>query len=517
MNIIKFSYNFREIKRTIEITDGVLDQDIFPQSAKKKFNQSLENIIKLLNQDASYQDLTNGWHIAHRIVQFQKLHAKIKNIRAKLSQFPAHFYLNKKIPKTVLWPLNKRVVELTQYLESMGRLPFDKGSVRDQFYQKVEKRLKIEDPQKTKYAEKEFFHFLGNSLTTRQLDEIDTKSYIGNLEIYSLVSWQKVICEFIEQGDSVEKLIGENLLTILQQATPIALKISYAGKLPQIIKENSFSKNDYFKDFERLCQSQDLLPSLSNDYENDFMNKYTLNDSKGNIPKNVLINEIAWDILESIDQMKQFDVRIFTLGTNDHSVIVQVRCLKAPTLQYNGKYVYTIFNTGTGTKEFHLIKEEGGETIARPLMFFNLGRKSFSYFFIAELVRLSLQESTVDEFYRLHDRVLVDRAGGKKMLDKGSWYQTQKWGTCTYSAVEAWINSYLNAQQRNHLKFIKVKMSIRQQQKIVQILRKEAFGMSWQVVNRKNRTSFKYKRKRLEDSQRLLQLGKEHFNKIKKE
>jgi hypothetical protein len=143
---------------------------------------------------------------------------------------------------------------------------------------------------------------------------------------------------------------------------------------------------------------------------------------------------------------------------------------------------------------------------------------AFSYSFIYELVRLSFQQSTVKEFYQLHDQVLVHQAGGKKDRDNGGWHSIQKYDTCTYSAIEAWIDSYLTEEQIKHLELIKAKMSTRKQKKVVRILEKVVKVAAKRQIVQKGKFNFhsilEKKNKKLNESRLLLQLGQQHLRRI---
>jgi hypothetical protein len=523
MNIVEFDRSVGMIQKTIALTDNTLQYDKdFPNKMRKLFNKSLENTLTLLERDKDYKkSLSKKWHLAHRAVQFAKLHSKMKKIRQKILGLPIPHYFTRKIQQKIIPPLEKRVKEVRQYLGSVERLPFKKGGERYKFLQKVQNRLALASSQDISYAEKEYFHLLGNSLDAEQLKTIDKEPYNGSHKIYSIVSWVSIILEFIRQGDTREVPIGHFLLGMLNKARSIALKISYAKHLPNIknLDDPKLEKH-YLKDFIELAKEKEKPMCLdTGEAQKSFFQKYVLKDD-GSIPLSVLIDEIAWDMKDSIDQMTPGETRVFPLGTYTHCVTVQVVCQEGPSQRSpEGKYTYTIFNTGDGVSDFHrTITTAQGEEKAKPLIFHGLPQTAFSYFFISELIRLSLQSSTVTEFYKLHDQYLVSEAGGIKDKESGAWHQIQKYGTCTYTSVEAWIDSYLQEDQIKHLEFIKIQHSMNKQQKVVRLLQEEQQKANEEAQQGETLTEdSSLKRKKLDASQLLLKLGEQHLQEITKD
>lgn len=527
MNIEKFDENIRDIRSKIAHIDVELEnRKTFSSSVRFKLNTYLENLLTLLRQDSTYMKLPNKTrHLAYRVVQFQKLHVKLKKMRKKiLTSFDPPFFTTK-IQNIILPPLEKRIKEVTRYLGSIERFPFDQGNDRSLFLLKVKEQLELKNPKEIIYAEKEYFHFLGNSLDSRELKQINTQPYNGNLEIYSLESWSTVIIEFISLATTQEeKRMGSTLLIMLQKAEPIALKLSYAYTRPQMKKIGDMAQEkEYFKDYIEFYKEKELPPpTVQKEATNNFFQKYTLKDDCP-IPANIFINEIAWDMYESIQEMKPGQARIFPAGSHTHSIIVEVLCLLQFSYFYpKGKYRYKIFNTGNGVTKFHSTKTINGELRARPIVIDYLTKTAFSYSFLSELARLALQEFTdVEEFYELHHQVLVRQAGGREDLDSGSWHQIQKEdrGICTYTAVEAWIDSYLTIDQINFLELIKAQLSTDKQKKVVNILEKEVQASNKHINGKRKQEddeAMMKKNRKLENSRALLKLGEQHFSKALK-
>jgi hypothetical protein len=527
MNILNFDNRINDIDQTLGEVKTQLKQDQqLAFSIRKKFNLSLESVLKLLDGDSDYMLLPkSNWHIAHRVVQLRNLQMKISNIRNRILKLKRPHYFTKKIQKKILPPLSKRIKEVKQYIGSIDRLPFNAGMARDNFFNNVNQKLQLTSGKETESAEIEFFHLLGNSLDSRGLKEINIDPYEGSDEISSLVSWSQIISQFILEGRPIDVFIGKIVLDLIQKATPIALKTSYVYSLPNKKSLDVTKQEDtFYQDFEEFSKEKErasaaVSPNSIVSSDDNFSRKYTLNE-KNQIPLHVLMNEIAWDIGESINQIKILESRVFILGTRRHSIVIQITCMQTPSkICPQGHFKYKIFNTGNGVQN-HRTKVEGGETRVKPVTFHDLPRSAFSYFFISELVRLTLQESTVDEFYKLHDQVLVGEAGGRKDLDNGAWYLTQIYGTCVYSAFEAFIQSYLSDEQIKHVELIKAKMSTNKQKKVITILEQETQEANWITVTKKGNVvspTFTKKKRKLEENKLLLDLGQRHLEKVKKD
>jgi hypothetical protein len=521
MSIIEFYRDFTQIQKTIVLTNKqIKDEGSFPYSIREKFNESLKDLLNLLKQDNFYENFSKkSWHVAHRIVQFSTLQSKIGNIQKRILTLNCPPYFTKKIEQTILPPLEKRIKEMSRSIGAIERLPFNENQARNEFLQRVKNELDLQDQRKTIEVEKEFFHLLAHSLDKKKLKQINTKTYEGNWPIYSLMSWSQVLYEFIKEGDSRESVIGQSLLNMLSTALPIVIKHSYAHRLPQIRIQDPAAEIAYYKDLIELSKSREKIYQSSTVFQDEFFQKYSLGQQPSSIPTNVLITEIARDIKLLIEEMSEGKSLIFPLGTHDHTVAVQVTCLRLPSPLYpKGNYRYKIFNTGEGIAVFHCMEKKNGEQKVRPLIFRDVSQMAFSYSFIYELVRLSLQQSTVKEFYQLHDQVLVHQAGGKKDRDNGGWHSIQKYGTCSYSAIEAWIDSYLTEKQIKHLELIKAKMSTHKQKKVVQILKQVVKAAAkWKIVQKgkyKVHFIFEEKNKKLNESLVLLRLGQEYLQQV---
>ncbi len=517
MNKLFFDNQMTTVIKSIDLTEQKLnsDQD-FLDPVRKHFDRSLESLLHLLGQDASYRKYTGkNWDVAHHVVKFGSLYNRLERIREKIFTLKTPPYFTKKIERKVLPLLESRIKEVTQHLGSLEPLPFKKGQDRRQFLINVRKSLTPSLSDDTQHAEKEYFHLLGNSLDQQQVKTINISPYVNNLEIYSLSSWADVISAFIGEGDSSEAKMGNQILQMVKQATAIALKMNFIFKLPQI-KTNDISKEKkYYKDLMKLKQAEENGKQLTT-YQSTFLQTYSL-AKKEDLPASVLINEITWAMLSSIQAMKTNEECIFPVGTREHSIIVQVTCLEQPSyLCRKGKYRYKVFNTGDGMQQFHYTEKQNGKLMVRPLIFHDLPQTVFSYSFLFELARLSLQSRNVEEFYALHDRAFVQEGGAKKDELSGAFHFTQEYGTCTYSSVEAWVNSYLTEDQIKHLELVKAKFSTSKQEKIVNFLEQKAKQAQLKNSTQQSNGSSAppIKDQKLENGRLLLQLGKTHLQQV---
>ncbi len=516
MNIIDFHTDFHSIDRSIELTKFTLEYgDSFSTDIKKEFNQALEGLIELLNKDqVSTQPKGAAWHTAYRIVHFKNTQVKLEKIRQQIfekSEVQDKFI--EKVQLVVLPALKDRVKKLKTLIEAQGRLPFNEGSVRAQYFEDIQQQLQLKNINQIFQVEKEYFHLLGNHLDGNKLKQVDIASRNGSLEIYSLISWEQVLNLFIQAGDASEKQIGSTLLSIIKEAMPFALKINFALNLQQIKDRTNAEAQEtaYFEDYLESHRRQ-RHPMLTLP---QFFNKYQLH-SFSPIPERVIINEMAWDMLDSVSSLKSGEVRMFPLGTISHSIVVQVTCTQDSSISTPKLYEYKIFNTGHGVEFYHELDEK--EECSLPLIYKNLPPSAFSYSFFSNILRISLEESSIDAFYQLHDRVLVQEAGGTKTLLSGAWYPNQKHDICAYASIEAWIDSYLSEKQIKHFEIIKAKMSTDKQEKVVKILRgrdKGHNGLGKTITGkRKNRPAYlkvESKSKRLKESEILLDLGHQYL------
>lgn len=514
MNINNFNVAMHAIRRGVDFADFKLEYDKkFPYKTRRQFNESLVNLEKLLKNDVDYTFAAGPlWHTARRIVQFKELYAKIEGIRTKIICSCQKPYFVEKIGSDILPVLTNRIKVLKSDIGKKGRLPFSVGEDRAKFHSDIQQSLQMKNVAKIRRVQKEYFHLMGNHFDKDIKSEINIEAYTGSLEVYSLESWEKVIKLFIDKGADAEKEIGGKILGAIQRALPLAVKTSFAYNLSQIRKPSD--------ETQELAYLIDLVDSKKALVEGEvrkitpkqLLQKYKL-AKVCSIPDNVIINEMAWDMVENIQKLSKGDFQLFTLGTCSHSIAVQVTCIEAVTLMNEGSYEYTIFNSGDQVKVYHQLDE--AEVLAYPLTFVKLPLKAFSYTFCYDLIYLSLKGKSVPQFYTLHDTVLVEQFGGSKVKKSGALYHLQKFGTCTYSAIEVWIESFLNLDQQYFLKLVKMQLSTSKQEEVVKILEKEEKLSNLTQINsnRKRKREFILetpvkRRKILKENKLLLDKGR---------
>lgn len=518
MNISQFDDRIAEINIEIGMVNFLLEIDEpFDQELRLRFNHALERALVLLRQDAAYKTdwSTRNWHVARRFVKYHKLRSNIEKVRSNILRSKSPPYFTKKIKDKILPPIARRIEDIHAYMGSKERLPFGGKKSRNRYRQQVKSELALQDPEKTEKVEREFVHLLANHFDDSSVKQINIESYTGSSEIYGVISWSEVLTQFIEKGDQSEKRIGNYLLAILHETEALALKMSYADDLLQTrLADDHAEEVNYYKDLVKFFRGQEVFPS-SMDIQDQFLLNHNLK-KRDSVPANVLFNEIAWDIVESITNLKSGESRIVQLGTKDHSIVVQVRCLQVPSTDFpEGKYEYQIINTGSCVRTFHKVtKGKDGNEIGYPLIFKQVPKSAFTYSFFAEAVRLSLQVDSVPAFYQLHHYHFVAQARGRRTLDSSWSYPLQKHGTCVYAALEAWIDSHLTPQQCKHLEIIKTEMAIAKQEEVVQFFEAQDEITSWVDIVKGNATAHPASithSKKLEESMVLLQSGVQYL------
>jgi hypothetical protein len=526
MNIEYFNNSINRIENTIVNAKKTLQASHdFPNLVRVQFNKSLMDLLNLLNKDTLKMNMYDeDWYLAHSIVRIRRLHKKISKIYQIIFKLRCPPYFTKKIQYQILPSLERKIDEMNRSIGSTRRLPFAIDGVRDEFLKTVKDRLELSNTYDTKDAEKEYFHFLGNSLDRQEVrKKIDVRSYEGMYEIYSFISWSKAISIFIREGNEAEAFIGKILLETLQKGMSIALKSTYAYKLLQTRLNDVAQENSYYKDFvefnkEQESTFQNSVSHAVNFFNNDFFEKYTLKRNSAFIPRRVIMNEIAWDIIEAIRKMHQHESRIFALGSHTHRIIIEITCMELPSYSHpHGKYKYEIFNTGNGVDQFHRLKTVDGKEKVHPIIFHDIPSEAFFYDFIFKLVQFSLQKSTIEEFYQLHDEVLVKQFKARKDLESGKLHLVQYFGICSYLSVEAWLDSYLTEDQIKHLELIKAKFSTNKLQKVIRVFERrlkedERSG----IAGKGDKSHFASTRRNLEDDRFLLKLGENHLKFLEK-
>lgn len=514
MNINDFNASMHSIRRSVDLADYKLEYDKnFPSKVRKEFHASLLRLEKLLINDANHCFTADPiWHTARRIVRLKALYSKIEGIRKKIIECGRPFYFTKTIKDRVLPSLANRIKNLKKGIGKKGRLPFSQGSDRTRFHIEVQQSLQMKNITKIIEVQREYFHLMGNYFDKSIESEIDVDEYDGNLEVYSLESWDKIIKLFIEKGTPVEKEIGNKIVDAIQKALLLAVKTSFAYNLPQFKKPTDEQQElTYFND---LMDLEETLVSgeVRKITQTQFLEKYELAKTCS-LPKDIIMNEMAWDMVNSITSLQKGELRLFALGTCTHSIAVQVTCINPADSSSPGNYEYCIFNTGSGVNTHHEL--DAKRESAYPLTYHQLPLAAFSYKFCLDLLNLTVEGQRVDQFYNIHD-VVFTQYGGIKVKNAGALYILQKFGTCSYSAIEAWIDSFLTLSQKKFLEFIKVQLSTSKQEGVVKILEAQQEDNRKKVEPTKKRriifTNSNHKRtKKLKENKILLQRGQNYL------
>ncbi|WP_068469471.1 hypothetical protein [Candidatus Protochlamydia phocaeensis] len=497
----------------------------FPRSVRRQFNQFLNQIFYLVQQDKRLpiESSSNGFLESQRIDKLDALHRQVKKIQNLIQSTTSKFFINSKVTgkKGVLFCLAKRVQELKTELKQTFRLPFQDKDALQLFYEEQKKKLLLEQAEGVQTAQKELFHWLGGRFDEKKLEDVKIESYEGSWEFHSIFSYLKMLERLVQVSSNQNKEKMFFLLCRTSLALEIALKTTFVFKMQQ--DHTVESEQTYFEGLAKVASSQNVsLVDAMNEWA-DFNRTYTL-AKKCQVPFSIIINNIAWDIITMIHQIEPNDLRVFNVGIREHSITVQVERLE-PSEQYsNGEYRYAIFNTGSGRKKFHYYAQTADGNYCKPYIIKGLKLEAFSYSFIESLVKFMFdEESTIQEFYELHRKCLVE-GGGSVDLDSGSAYLEQKFGTCAYSSFEAWIDSHLTLEEVLQKELIKSSLSVQKQARVVQILEqddKKAIQAFSSKIPKKRRnyteSDFNKRKRKLKESKIFLDLGEKYFSHLQTE
>ncbi len=504
MNICDFNASLHAIKKGIEYTFLELEYERkFSDKTRIDFNVALDQLMITLNKDKSHlTGLGEPWHTARRIVDFNDIQSRLEQIRDRIFKISDIPYFVKKI-KDIQPLLKERIKELKKGIGQKGRLPFSIGPSRDNFYSEVQSNLHLKNLKKVSTVQKEFFHLMANYFDKDIETNIDIATLSGSEEIYSFESWKSIIQEFLERSTmQVDKEIGLKILHSLEKAIPLSLKENYLVSLLKKNFQNDYFEIEYYKDLIQLNQDHVLT-------EESFSNKYIL-DAFLKVPLNVAINEIIWDIHDTIHRLNPGESHPLTFGTKTHCIVVEITCHEKANDTSAGNYTFTIINTGGGVRSHHQL--DLSRDYAYPLSYVNIPESAFSYSFFWKLKDISFNSSKIDEFYQFNDMYFTDDVKAGKMIDQNPIYQLQKFGTCTYSSIEAWIESKMSLDQKELLRNIKVEVSLSKHSQLIQTLTDQSKeSVEWKVVERKRKREnegYIDKSKFLKISQFLYDLGK---------
>lgn len=491
MNITDFKARYNQI---VNNTKSVLDHSYLPCTKLLRCIEAINALQSLIQADAP-QPPIKDWHAAKRIICYHEIKKNLMSIQTNNAIKSMKIQIDVNILS-----INRQIEKIKQFIASNIRLPFKVGPSRETYYTNIKRGLKLSDTKRVHIAEREYFHLLGDNLS---LTGIDKEHYEGASEIQSLKSWKSVLKQFIEEGNSQDQEAAA-LLALINKAIPIALKTSFVVKFPKDDKEEEVEMN-YFTALSKCKKTTFETNSQSALYQQfELLPGYQ-------IPQVVIINEIAWDIMESINQLKDKEDALFILGTHEHAVAVKIQCTGHAEDPGKRIYDYKIYNTGHKVATYHLVIQSLDK--AYPLTFEGVSRAGMPYAFISNLIKISKDSTNIHEFYSLHDEYLIKKGQGTKVMDKGLMYDKQKQaGVCTYKCVEAVIHEGLADEGKiQRFEELKSRKAIAKFEKTVQIVAKHQLKSKMSKTTDKKRKSKSLSGqppgKRLKSNQSLLELG----------
>ncbi|WP_068469473.1 hypothetical protein [Candidatus Protochlamydia phocaeensis] len=419
------------------------DQLIHLEDTRKpllSITQSADRLVKLINLKKKINLISKHIH---------QVNASQKSVKQ-----PPCSVLNLETGKKVSVSLNACINELTQQMKVGARLPCNADKAWEAFYQKKVRDLRLDSSTITT-VQKDLFHLMANQFVRKDLQEVDVEAYEGSLELQSAISYLSLL-EALRSKIESERLAAFNATyEALKKAEKFAIKTSFAH---QVLKKEEKIPLTYLKE----------LVGFDKD---SFYSTYPLL-SPFSVPFQVLVNDMCWDMIEIIDQMKEGDKRIFNLGTGTHNIVIQIELL--PSQQSTDcRYCYTIFNTGNGIKKYHRIQRVNREIFVHPYIIKEVRREKLSYSFIESLILCALDKrSSIDHFYSLHKKFLFEE-GKEPDLKSGPLYKAQRFDTCAYSCLEVWIDLQLTEKEILEKETIKVNRYIEMQQQIIELQKEQ--------------------------------------------
>lgn len=458
MNINLFNNQFKE---TFKCTNLILNS-----STSKQYKKSLDLLNKITSADIIAAPI-DDWHIAQRIVCYTQLKQVYKDIK--------HRYAQTNLGTQVDTPINlleNKITELKEFIKTNSRLPFRAGLIRDQYLKKVKQRLQLQDKIKVHYVESEFFNFMSDYFT--EVSKPITLCYQGAYNLQGLLSWKEVLKKHIAEKSSSDAELDSSL-SLIKRAIPLNVKLSFA--LEWLNKPSTPEQEiSYFHDL-----ASGLGTKLESTTKAGFFRKYKLS-KQSIIPSFVIINEIVWDILSSINEMKVKEENILLLGTSVHCVVVQLICRERASSTNEGKYDYQIINTGEGVYVYHV--SDGKK--AYPVVYEDLPKKSITYSFIEKLLTICLKSDNIDEFYDLHKQHLPE---DKKNQRKAPMYNLQIQETCVYKSIEETLHCKLDEAKFHELENTKIKIATNKLEQAIKIIKKNKNVLEDRIKNSKKRKS----------------------------
>lgn len=353
--------------------------------------------------------------------------------------------------------INAETKRLNKIIKESGKLKVNYGETLDKLQGYITTDLSTE-PTKDDIEKihKEAFHTLSENVLEEDLDNVSIKDLEGGLQAAALTTSITVLDKL-----NFPKKKATALALQLEAAKEIDIKIL----LTRLLEEKFETDEQYLK----KLQAFNLFTKLKADYpdesDEDLYLRMTFDEEllvkeyqktdlladksslAGKVSRNAIISDICRDIRSEIKLLRKAgQSSIVELGSKTHAIMVEV------TLEEDGTYSVSVFNTGHGVPEELREKDAEGYTIrAKPFKITGLSKDTVTNFaFIEALVdcRLSIIASTaIERFYAIMRSFLIEKSGGKDVSLQCPSYDTQKRGTCTYSCIEAWLQSKLTTEE----------------------------------------------------------------------
>lgn len=310
--------------------------------------------------------------------------------------------------------------------------------------------------------QKEAFHILSDKVLEEDLDYVSRTDLVGGLNAAALTTSMTVLDKL-----NISKTNATALSLQLEAAKDIDKKIL----LTDLLEKKFETDEQYLK----KLQAFNLFTKLKADYpdetDEDLYLRMTLDEEllvkeyqktdlladksslAGKVSRNALISDICHSIRSEIKLLRRAgESSIFEMGSITHAIMIEV------TLEKDGTYSVTVFNTGHGVPEELREKDAEGYTIrAKPFKITGLSKDTVTNFaFLEALVncRLSITPSTaIERVYAIMRFFLIEKSGGKDVSLECPSYDIQKRGTCTYSCIEAWLQSKLTAEEMHAYRY----------------------------------------------------------------
>jgi hypothetical protein len=506
----------------------------------KEINQELKQLLKVNKKEVSHQFEASLQKVSkfmeergHALFAFSSLQDRVvylvtfKQIKQKIITLKKRRYikLHDCNPQKVLDKVHKTILAAESNLKRSERLPVDYGDTLKEDKKETIKKLtlRIENPNEDAYicAEKEVFHLVLDKESKDNLKSVDVNRLEGREVSSAILSVIYVLKKSLRQQSRVIRDGQFILLEELQNALRWAQKMEKCHDAPvssgyyRALTTTAplLTRIDQIKEELRNQQvsvsQETVLGKLSNSERQqwELFEKETKVGGKNPPIRSVLLNDICWDILDSIERMKPDDYRFIPLGTKDHCLILAVFCYELNNALFYNFYVY---NTGEGVN-YHLQKEKEGVEYVKPLTFLAIDKKSLTYDFFEHLVNESVFGTSIDKVYQILLNLVKERKA-YQMTSLGSWHPEQGHGTCTQTALEMACFSRLIQTEIQTYEKIKAKVAFHKQKQIVNKL-KQLFSQHLNGLESQRKKIST----RLEQSKSILKLVENQFKLLSKE